>query len=141
MLTPSSTSSTDRDLFAVRIRSPRVALGSHPADDARRRSSTSPPATDTVLKERRHNRPSQPHPHMPLTRLSICTAGLLLALLPAVTLAVSANSWRPSDRRTLTMRLGVFWPRRVCSCRVESRRVRRRRPPRPGDALALHWPR
>src|SRR6266705_2280462 len=64
--TLSSTSST-AGLF-LPAGSLAAAPRSLPSDDGPiHRSSTSPPTIHTVLKERRHNQPSQPHPHMPLT--------------------------------------------------------------------------
>src|ERR1700694_3663600 len=60
-------------LSAARIARPRGRARLTSDDDARHRSSTSPPTIHTVLKERRHNQHSQPHPHMPLTHDSKIT--------------------------------------------------------------------
>jgi hypothetical protein len=55
-------------LLTVRIGARRQGGAQPPsAHDANHRSSTSPRATDTVLKDHRRKRPSQPHPHMPPT--------------------------------------------------------------------------
>lgn len=59
---------TGSGLLTVRIGARRPGGAQLPSDpDANHRSSTSPRATDTVLKDRRRKRPSQPHPHMPPT--------------------------------------------------------------------------
>ena len=52
---------------AVVDRTAGVARLAITIDDPRHPLPTSPPATDTVLKERRQKPPAHPHPHLPLT--------------------------------------------------------------------------
>src|SRR6266851_1325846 len=76
--------------FCRQDRSPRRRARLPSDDGPSHRSSTSPPTIHTVLKERRHNQPSQPHPHMPLTDATALIA-YQAALGAAATAAFSAT--------------------------------------------------